>query len=782
MFISWFFLLPVLTHSQLFNPVLNQGFNQITLSGTLFGCGLSCFDVNHDGWDDLTIGGKNTNIRLLINQDGIFVPQNLGLYFPYEVKGLVWADYDNDGDEDLAVSLLNHGVKLYRNNGSLGLTDVSSSAGIVQEATENWGLSWGDVNNDGYLDLYICKYANHLQGQSSYARKNHLYLNNGNGTFTDITLSAGLDDGIKLSFQALFIDYNSDGFQDIYVINDKIYPNSLYQNNGDLSFTEVGLATNANITIDAMSASPGDWNNDLLEDIYITNTAGGNALLVANETNSYMNHAPALGVQVFHECWGANWLDGDNDGDMDLYVGSSSGINGGNPNHYFENNNGEMNERCINEEFPDAPITHASGIFDLNNDGFVDLVNHNASPSNFSIWQNAGNENHFIKIGLQGVLSNRNGIGTQLDIFSGGVQQRRRTYCGESYLTQNSQYEIVGLDTCSSIDSLKIHWLSGVDEVYYELEVDSFYRFKEGESFKLKCSLEVDNLVLCTHDSIEICVNGMHSQLWSTGDTSSCITSPSNATILAIGNSYGAFFDTLSFEIGSYPPTQLELAITNPSCHETATGEIIFENLVDFLELFWDDQALYSHLHAVSPGTYNFNWIDLNTCRDSMMILIESPQPLEMGMEIVQGSYDSENNVMLIPSGGIPPYSVSWSNNSSLWEAGGLSPGEYTISLIDANLCSIDTTFVLEQFTAVNEQNSAYKIYPNPSSNALIIELPDGFKSIVSIHDNSGKLVKKSLCENQTKLDISHLKSGSYTLNFEGEITILPQRFVKVAE
>ncbi len=776
---TWFIFLPFISYSQLFNPVLDQDYSQLALNGTLFGCGLSCYDVNNDGWDDITIGGKNTNIRLLLNQEGEFTIVNLGLYFTSEVKGLVWADYDNDGDEDLVVSLFNNSVKLYRNNGTLALTDVTNSAGLPVEATENWGVSWGDVNNDGFLDLYVCKYANHLQGLNSYARRNHLYLNNGNGTFSDITLSAGLDDGIKLSFTALFIDYDEDGFQDIYVINDKIYANSLYRNNGDLTFTEIGQNTGAGIIIDAMSASPGDWNNDLQEDIYITNTNGGNVLLQANPDLSFNNVAASLNVQIFHECWAANWFDSDNDMDLDLYVASSTGINGANPNHFFQNENGSLTEVCINTEFPDSPITFASGILDKNNDGFPDIINHNSFPSTFTIWQNSGNENHYIKLKLEGVLSNRNAVGTKIDVFTNGLQQRRNTYCGEGYLCQNSQYEIIGTGQNMLVDSLKLLWPSGIQEIYYNLPADSFYHFIEGSSFHLTSSITQDEFLICPEDSIEICVTEMHSFLWSTGDTTACVSAHSNSLLSVVGESFGAFTDTMHFEIMAHESEFPLLNITNPSCYLSSDGEVDIENQISFLELFWDDSPVFTDIESISAGFHELSWIDLNGCRDSYAIHIESPSPLMIENTVIQASYLTENSVSIAASGGIPPYTISWSNGAELWEASGLLAGDYNLTLTDARNCVTQSDFSIEEFTGIQELDEGISLFPNPTSEFINISLGTDKQVLINIHDSEGKLISSDYYSGSIRLSLKDLPPGAYILTFAGDPRLLPKRIVK---
>ncbi|MCB0640876.1 MAG: VCBS repeat-containing protein, partial [Phaeodactylibacter sp.] len=192
-----------------------------------WGCGVSCADFNGDGFDDLTVATGHGN-RLLFyqnNGDGTFTKIPPMVKYKFHTKMVLWVDYDNDGDKDLFLTGWQHPNRLYRNDGGPLLTDVTAAAGLPISDDWTWGASFGDYNNDGHLDLYVCNREKDLYS-------NFLYKNNGDGTFTNVTTETKAGDETQLTFQSIFWDYNNDGYQDLYMANDRLYGNSLYKNNG----------------------------------------------------------------------------------------------------------------------------------------------------------------------------------------------------------------------------------------------------------------------------------------------------------------------------------------------------------------------------------------------------------------------------------------------------------------------------------------------------------------------------------------------------------------------
>ena len=185
-------------------------------------------------------------------------------------KQILWGDYDNDGDPDLFISVYESPSVLMRNDGDLQFTDVSVDAGIPQIiGHKSFGASWGDYDQDGFIDLYI---TNYNVSTDDVLVENVLLHNEGDGSFTNQTSSAGVGNGLRQSFGAIWFDYDKNGSLDLYVINDKaIFCNTLYRNAGDGTFDDVSSQTNTDIAISAMSATAGDFDNDGWIDLYITN-------------------------------------------------------------------------------------------------------------------------------------------------------------------------------------------------------------------------------------------------------------------------------------------------------------------------------------------------------------------------------------------------------------------------------------------------------------------------------------------------------------------------------
>jgi len=289
-----------------------------------FAGGISFCDFNNDGFEDLSLSTELGKLPAIYqNQNYLFneVAFQLGLVDSSRVTTLIWADYDNDGDKDLFIATYGLPNKLYRNDENGNYVDVTVQSGMPMEDSPSTAALWADFNNDGFLDLYVGNYE--LQSSSDFP--NYLFENNGNGTFTDIAFTSGAVDTIggtnlhKLPLAIAAFDYNKDGWQDIYIANDRRNGNTLLRNNGDGTFSDISSSSGTDLRFDAMGVAIGDYDKDGYLDIYTTNGPAGNGLLRNNGDGTFTELAGALGVTVDKVCWGANFLDYDNDGDLDLF-------------------------------------------------------------------------------------------------------------------------------------------------------------------------------------------------------------------------------------------------------------------------------------------------------------------------------------------------------------------------------------------------------------------------------------------------------------------------------
>lgn len=447
---------------------------------TYLGNGVTFYDFDNDGWDDITLSKENgQSISFYKNVNGSFQELTMNIpAFTHQTKQINWLDFDNDGDKDLFITSDTDGNMLLEQTGNFDFQDITLASGISTSNMFTYGSSWGDINNDGFLDLFISNRTN--------TTPNILYKNNGNGTFTDVSVLAGIDQTAVASFCSAFFDLNNDGFQDIYVSNDKPQnPNKLYKNNGDGTFTDISVSSGTNVGIDAMSVTIGDFNNDSWFDIYITNNPDGNVLYKNNGNETFTDIAQPSGTIFNSVGWGASFFDADNDMDLDLYVcGMFDATNTTFLKGAFYDNNGDETFTLNNSCFPgDDRASFSSAIGDANNDGLPEMVVTNNNDENIFAWQNnTTTSNNWLKVKLEGTTSNKDGIGSVIEMSVNGSSYYRYMLCGEGYLSQNSGTEIFGLGSNLKAEYLKVTWLSGSVDIFYDVNANQVLNIVEGSS------------------------------------------------------------------------------------------------------------------------------------------------------------------------------------------------------------------------------------------------------------------------------------------------------------
>ena len=480
-----FLIFSNITNAQLsFDDVASQIGVDYSYGDSVFGGGVSFADFDNDGWDDLTFASEEgSEIYFFKNNDGVFnlVTFN-GIFNTSKAKQVIWVDYDNDGDKDFFVTALEGKNSFYMNNGDMNFTDISTTIGIFQTDLFSYGASFGDIDNDGDLDLFITN--------RSPEDHNYLYRND-SGVYVDITSTSGISLEGELSFCSIFFDYDKDGLLDLYISNDKEeYINRLYKNYGNGVFQDVSISSSAGIDVSAMSTTLGDFNNDGWFDIYITNTPfsqvsliQGNVLLKNNGDGTFTNVASETGTSFDSVGWGAVFLDADNDALLDLYVsGSENGSGALISSAFYHQQNDETFIIPQNIGFnSDLRESYSNAIGDIENDGKPDIIVGNDSEPNF-LWSNkTENQNNWLKVRLEGVVSNKDGIGSTIEINVGGQSQYRFTLAGEGYLSQNSFYEFFGLGNATQVDYIKVTWsATGETEIINNVIANQAIIIKEG--------------------------------------------------------------------------------------------------------------------------------------------------------------------------------------------------------------------------------------------------------------------------------------------------------------
>lgn len=437
--------------------------------------GVAFGDYDGDGADDIYISRHNApNLLYRAIGNGQFaeVATQVGIAHAGTTNVSAWGDFDNDGHLDLYLGNRDEPNILYHNNGDGTFTDISASAG-VNSGHRTRAVLWGDVDRDGLIDLYV----------ANLAAPNYLYRNNGDGTFTDITAAANAQD-FGIAMGSLFFDYDNDGDLDLYLTHDANQPNILYRNDGTGHFEDVSVASGANIAAQGMGVDFADINHDGFFDLYITNLYE-NVLLLSNGDGTFTETGGPAGVDDLGMGWGTVFLDYDNDGYSDIYVSNDTYF------APFDNllyrNLGNATFEIVSEGTPLSSPMAGYGVAtgDVNSDGKPDLllVNAGSQDGNQLFLNSTENGHHFIKVRLRGTESNAAAIGARVTLEANGQVQMDEVCAGMGYASQNSFTLHFGLGEAPVIDRLSIRWPNGAVEIYEGLAVDQHYLITEGEGW-----------------------------------------------------------------------------------------------------------------------------------------------------------------------------------------------------------------------------------------------------------------------------------------------------------
>ncbi len=504
--------------SNLLRPFERQGLGPVSegLGGAAW------LDYNNDGLLDLFItnGAGHPNALFRNNGDGTFtdVAAQAGVANGLGNSAVVAADIDNDGCVDLF--LVGEGAilgasqtpnKLYINNCDGTFTDITAQSGI-DSLPSGAMAAFGDINNDGFVDLFITGPGNIL---FAVPQANRLFLNNGNRTFTDISHSAGIDSALGACAVG-FSDFNHDGLADIFVANCNGFsaplqviptPFQLFRNNGDLTFTDVAPQAGLAELGFWMSVTLGDYNRDGNIDLFVANVGNfpttllgaPHALFRNNGNGTYTDVAGQAGVANWEFGWGADFADFSNDGHEDLFVVGSLpispfGIIGpglASPGRLFRNNgNGTFTN--VASFGLENQYTTGIAIGDFDNDGFPDVVvvktkydvNGFHGDGHPVLLKNVGNSNNWITVRLVGTKSNRSAIGARVTVQASGVSQVKEVYAGSGFHSTNSPWLTFGLGK-SDHANIKVTWPSGLNEFFPGISARQTVTLVEGTGIAL---------------------------------------------------------------------------------------------------------------------------------------------------------------------------------------------------------------------------------------------------------------------------------------------------------
>jgi enediyne biosynthesis protein E4 len=506
------------------------------------GSGVALLDYDNDGWLDIyllngstfrALRGKEAPPRAMLfhnNHDGTFtdVTDKAGVANERWGFGVVVGDFDNDGWPDIYVS--NFGKnRLYHNNHDGTFTDVAEKAGV---ALGGWstGATWGDYDRDGFLDLFVPGYVKFDPDNPPVAGKggippgfcqfrgiavmcgprglpgesDHLFHNNRDGTFTDVSVKAGVSDPSGYyGLASVFVDVDDDGWLDLLVANDSV-PKYLYRNKHDGTFEDISYISGFALNDEgreqaAMGIAVGDYNRDGKVDFCITNFSDDYNTLYRNDGDaSFTDVSYAAGIAnptIPFLGWGTGFLDYDNDGLLDIFFANGHVYPGVDKQDWgttfaqrpllFRNLNGS--------KFAEVPPATGSGLAvvvpargaafgDLFNEGHIDVVLNVIDSTPVLLRNVVRNQNHWLTLKLVGgPKSPRDATGAKVFVTTGAIRERGDVFSGGSYASSSDQRLHFGLGAATSVDRVEILWPDGAKEEIKIPAIDRIVTVVEGK-------------------------------------------------------------------------------------------------------------------------------------------------------------------------------------------------------------------------------------------------------------------------------------------------------------
>jgi hypothetical protein len=499
--------------------------------------GVALIDYDRDGWPDvyftnapgidMALAGKKARSALFHNNhDGTFtdVTEKAGVGYPCWAMGASIGDFDNDGWPDLLVTCFG-GIVLYHNNHDGTFSNVTTQAGLSSDSGWATGAAFGDYDGDGWSDLFVAHYVDlDLKDLPEFGSKptcqyhginvqcgprglkgspDALYHNNGNGTFTEVSKAAGVDDAQKFfGLTALWCDFNNDGLLDLFVANDG-EPNYLYRNDGNGHFTDVALDAGVAVNVDGseqanMGVALGDYEHKGLFSLAISHFSDEYAALFRNNgALNFTDVSYASGIArgtTPYVGWGDAFFDLDNDGWPDLII-----VNGhvypqvdtkdiGTTFHepkllYLNQHDGTFRDisKLAGPAIQVPQVSRGLAVGDLFDDGRLEIVVENLEGEPMILQTQGGPRNHWVSFELQGAKGNRLALNARIRATAGDLVQLDQVQSGGSYLSQSDLRIHFGLGGHEKVDKLEVFWPSGKVETLTNVGADHFYLLKEGE-------------------------------------------------------------------------------------------------------------------------------------------------------------------------------------------------------------------------------------------------------------------------------------------------------------
>ena len=492
------------------------------------GSGAAFIDADGDGWIDIFLvngkdwtprGRKSLGALYRNNKNGTFTDITAGSGLDVEMYGVGVAvgDFDNDGRDDLYVTALD-GDHLFHNEGGGKFKDVTKTSGI-QNASFGTSAAWLDYDKDGKLDLFVANYVqwsaktdiwcsldgktkSYCTPESYKGTASKLYHNLGNGRFEDVTAKAGLGDPTSKSLGIAVIDYDGDGWPDLFVANDT-QPNKLYHNNHNGTFSEVGISAGVAFGEDgaargAMGADWADYDRSGRAHLVVGNFSNQMVALYHNEGNGlFVDQAPLSPVgrdSLLSLGFGAFFFDYDLDGYPDILTANGHieeqigtvqpKIKYQEPPLLFRNVGGKKFENMstkVGEAFTVPMVARGAIYGDYDHDGDLDVLFSTSNGPARLLRNDGGNRNHWLCIKTVGTKSNRDGIGAVVRIESASGKQWNTVRSGSSYASQSDLALTFGLGGDTSVKTIQVEWPSGTKQNFTGIPANQLITIDESK-------------------------------------------------------------------------------------------------------------------------------------------------------------------------------------------------------------------------------------------------------------------------------------------------------------
>jgi len=740
------------------SPIQAQYFNKIT-TGTLVEIKQQAYsatwaDVNNDGFDDILILSLNStvaNVLYINNGDGTFsanLDSGIGDYFAESIAA-TWGDFDNDGFLDVYIcNTANAGAAsenfLFKNNGDGTFTRVLTGV-IATDTGWSLGATWADFDRDGFIDLYV----------ANFDGINYLYRNLGDGTFERIMEGEIVTD-LATSYGAYWADFDNDGWPDLFVANafgSSLPPdnNALYRNNGDGTFTKILEGHIVNNNGISHGASWGDFNNDGFLDLFVSNHDwSDNKINFLYQNNGDGTFTLVSDINVTTDqntSFGSAWLDADNDGYLDLVVSNNKTSNRSN---YFYINNGDGTFNSITTEPISTDLLRSFGISisDYNNDGYPDVfaATYSTSQEN-GFYENAGGTNNWIALNLKGTFSNKSAIGARINLWAAGSMQTREVASASGQYSSSSFIQNIGVGSNEIIDSIIVRWPSGIINTWTQIEVNQQLTLIE----ELSLSSETDILSFIVADQ--------------QGETEV----DNELAKVMVWMPYG-------YDLTALEP---EIVVSEGATIDPATGQA-----VDF------SQGPVVYLVTAEDGTNTQEWevSVLNMPNNEAEILSFSIEG-QIGGTLVSAENKTIEVVMTVGADvSALVVEITLSAGATVQpepsSAVDFSEGPVTFTVTaEDNETIVEWEASISFNVGTNDLQNAnlVSIYPNPTSGMLYIETTSETQdALIELYNVAGGcMVRERASGNTVQLDINHLKPGVYFLRVNSGTSIQSFKILK---